>query len=703
MVKKLFILVSILAATACVRETYDMDRLSKRAHLSPTLAVSAVRGDISFSDIIEPSDTVIFDEDNFVRIVLREDSVIDFRMEDYYDLNDMVTFNETYQMGDMSISAFSGNVSYTLDQISQRFSPTLRAQFLALDGTTSAFPSFPATSMGEITYSLFANFEYAVLSEGFIDIIVRNNLPAPIYGVNVSLYNTVGHTPVGSEATISTINPGETGVTFIDAANATIRNSLTAAITINGSPGTVSPVPIDLDVNKVEVTIEGRNLWAESGRAIIPSQNISALGGDNIDSVSFDPGDDVEITNISMITGNVSYSLQSGSPLTATVSITFPTALRSGIPVTESMTVNPNSTFNGNISVDNTIFDLSTISTQPYNMLPVEHNIIVSSNGQMVSFSSTDEVTISLELPDPDFDYVKGYFGQETESIDADTIDLEIKDILDKITGDILVSSPSIKLNYANSFALPVEIDLQATGYKKSETVDLGLDPFTLSYPAAPDERDKDDVFTIDKTNSSLPELISMPPEMVRFSGSAKMNPLGNTGSRDNYIFGDSRFLGSLEVEIPMEFRINNLQFTDTVDNFLQIEDSDDDTPVNPDDFEFLRIDITAENGFPLGVSVSITLYDSVAKVNRSTVEADKVMEPAPVDSNGRVTEPKECSASIEITREFWNSVDISDKIIFRFTMITTDNGTKDVKIYSDYKIDFKASLVLKPDIKFDL
>jgi hypothetical protein len=557
--------------------------------------------------------------------------------------------------------------------------------------------------MGEITYSLFANFEYAVLSEGFIDIIVRNNLPAPIYGVNVSLYNTVGHTPVGSEATISTINPGETGVTFIDAANATIRNSLTAAITINGSPGTVSPVPIDLDVNKVEVTIEGRNLWAESGRAIIPSQNISALGGDNIDSVSFDPGDDVEITNISMITGNVSYSLQSGSPLTATVSLTFPTALRSGIPVTESMTVNPNSTFNGNISVDNTIFDLSTISTQPYNMLPVEHNIIVSSNDQMVSFSSTDEVTISLELPDPDFDYVKGYFGQETESIDADTIDLEIKDILDKITGDILISSPSIKLNYANSFALPVEIDLQATGYKKSETVDLGLDPFTLSYPAAPGERDKDDVFTIDKTNSSLPELISMPPEMVRFSGSAKMNPLGNTGSRDNYIFGDSRFLGSLEVEIPMEFRINNLQFTDTVDNFLQIEDSDDDTPVNPDDFEFLRIDITAENGFPLGVSVSITLYDSVAKVNRSTVEADKVMEPAPVDSNGRVTEPKECSASIEITREFWNSVDISDKIIFRFTMITTDNGTKDVKIYSDYKIDFKASLVLKPDIKFDL
>ncbi len=36
--------------------------------------------------------------------------------------------------------------------------------------------------------------------------------------------------------------------------------------------------------------------------------------------------------------------------------------------------------------------------------------------------------------------------------------------------------------------------------------------------------------------------------------------------------------------------------------------------PVNPEDFEFLRIDITAENGFPLGVSLSIILYDSVCK-----------------------------------------------------------------------------------------
>jgi hypothetical protein len=36
------------------------------------------------------------------------------------------------------------------------------------------------------------------------------------------------------------------------------------------------------------------------------------------------------------------------------------------------------------------------------------------------------------------------------------------------------------------------------------------------------------------------------------------------------------------------------------------------------------------------------------------------------------------------------------------FTMNTTDGGSKDVKIYSDYRIRFTAGLVVKPDLKFN-
>ena len=694
-------LVTALATFGCVKETYDMNKLSKRAHLSPTLAVSAFRGDISLSDLIDPTDTVVFDENNFIKIVYRKDTIKEFKMEDYYDLNDMVSFSQSYPIGDMSLAPFLGTVTYTLNQISMRFTPVLRAQFVALDdGSPHDFPSFPITDLGEITYSLFPNFEYALFKEGSIDILVDNNLTAPLSGVSVRIYNTLDHSQIGNEAIISSINPGTSGLATINIADATVRNSITAAISLNGSPG-ASNVIIDLDGSNVEITIAGRDLKVRSGRVIVPTQTITSL--DNNDTVQFDPGTDIEIDIIKMNLGNISYSVQSGTPLTSVVSLTLPTALRSGVPVTEDLTVNPNAILNGNISIDNTTIDLGTVTTQPYNMLPVEYLIEVSSNGAMITFNSTDEINLDLELLNPDFDYVKGYFGQQTEAIDPSVIDLDIKEILDHISGSFLFSNPAIKLIYSNSFAIPIEIDLNAFGQKRAETVDLDLNPFTINYPAAPAERDLDDVFTIDKTNSALPELVSMPPEEIHYSGSTVMNPLGNDGSRSNYIFGDSRFVGSLELEVPMELRINNLQFTDTVDNFMQNDDPDDESPVNPEDFEFLRIDIDAENGFPLGVSLNLILHDSATHVNKCTIDATDILEPAPVDINGKVTVPKECSTSIEITREFWNSINVADKIIFKFTLVTTDGGSKDVKIYSDYKIDFKAAIVLKPDIKIDL
>jgi hypothetical protein len=127
------------------------------------------------------------------------------------------------------------------------------------------------------------------------------------------------------------------------------------------------------------------------------------------------------------------------------------------------------------------------------------------------------------------------------------------------------------------------------------------------------------------------------------------------------------------------------------------------DSPVNTEDFEFLRIDFKAENGFPLGISLSMILYDTLTLHNVDTVNASTFLEPADVDATGKVTQPKSCSTSIEIDRKFWSSIDVADQIIFSFKLNTTDGGTKNVKIYSDYRIDFKASLVLKPDIKFDL
>ena len=294
-------------------------------------------------------------------------------------------------------------------------------------------------------------------------------------------------------------------------------------------------------------------------------------------------------------------------------------------------------------------------------------------------------------------------FGQLMASFEPDSINLEIEDILSRITGDIHISNPSIMLYYSNSFSFPVRMKLDAIGKRQDKTpVSLDLDTFALSFTNEPEQPKITDLLLIDRSNSSIAELISLPPEEIKFSGTVMMDTLGIKDRKDSYLSSLGHILGRLEIEVPIEFRINNLQFSDTLDNFLSDDGESDDSPIKPEDFELIRADITANNGFPVGVSVSMSLYDSLSQTILSTVEAMDLLGPAPVDINGKASGVTETKTTIEFTEDFFNSIDQADNIIFKFTLNTTDNGSTDVKIYSDYRIDFSASLAVKADINLD-
>ncbi|HEX2975892.1 MAG TPA: hypothetical protein VHO68_08135, partial [Bacteroidales bacterium] len=248
------------------------------------------------------------------------------------------------------------------------------------------------------------------------------------------------------------------------------------------------------------------------------------------------------------------------------------------------------------------------------------------------------------------------------------------------------------------SFAIPIEILMDIEGTRGQETVNLGVDQINIVHPVSPQSRDISGTYVLDKTTSNLPELISLPPEIVNFSGSATMNPAGDPDHlRNNYIFGDSRFVGSLEIEVPLELRLNNLHLRDTTDNFLK----DEDLGFETEDVGMLALDIKAKNGFPFGISFSIGLYNSTSHTVLSKIEVTDFLKAASVDANGKVTLPSESDKRISFTDAFLNNIDNADQIIFDFGISTT--GTSNVKIYSDYKIDFSMVLGINPDIDFDL
>jgi hypothetical protein len=274
---------------------------------------------------------------------------------------------------------------------------------------------------------------------------------------------------------------------------------------------------------------------------------------------------------------------------------------------------------------------------------------------------------------------------QKTATIDPNSYDLNLGDVLNHISGKVKFFNPSIKFNYTNSFSDPVKISLNVTAKGKSNTVALNLAPFTLSKPNLPVQQEITASYVIDTTNSNLPSLISLPPETINYSGTAVITSTVKDNGTLNDAIGANRLTGSLEIDVPMDLSLTNLQFTDTVNNFIKSNSSNN--PLNPEDFQLLRIIVSAKNGFPLGATLKISLYDSATNTVKSTVDATGLLNPAPVDSN---------------TKDFFSNLNKADKIIFRVTLNTTGNESQEVKIYSDYRINFNAALVVKPDIKFN-
>jgi hypothetical protein len=690
----LVVLLTGLAVASCIKETYDMNRLSEKMRLSPAFAISAARGSVTLADIVKANDTITFDGENLMKFYIRKDSVVDIRLDSLLDFTEVFSFSDSYPVGEVKVNNASASHMLTLNQLSLKLAPAIRAELISLDdGFEHIFPDFPTSGTVDFTFPSFTNFRYAVFSAGQLSIVVMNNFPVAISGMRITLRNSDNNAVIGAMIIIPELGAGESFTSIINLEGVRLFSDIKASVIVEGSPGSSIPVIVSMS-DDISIQLSGTGLEIMSGRVIIPDQSLGEP--DAVEMVSFDPGDGMEITELSLNNGTINYSVVSQVGVTARLRITLPTVTRNIDDIfSELINVNPSSVTTGSFSATNLMANLSNNPAQRYNSLPAKYEVDISSNGSFVNFSSSDAISFNTSISGLNINYIKGYFGQRSEAFDPDTIDLGIDDILERIDGELYIANPVLRLDYRNSFALPVEITLNATGSRGTKTESLDMDPFILGYPVFP-IRDKADTWTVDRSNSSLPALISLPPASIIVSGAAKLNPAGNTG-RNNYVFGDSRFVASLEAEVPVDLWIKNLLFADTLDNFLKGDGEDE--GFSPEDLNYVRLDLSVSNGFPLGVSVKIVLHDSVAVSDIYTLDVPGLIEPAPVNSDGRATSATEKKTEIVLDESFFEAAGKADRMILIFTLNTTGSGPQSVKIYSDYTISFTAGLVIRPNI----
>ncbi len=127
MIKKSFLFISLIVALSingCIKDSYNLNLLSKQAQLSPTLAISAAKGNISLSDIVKTNDTVLFDQNNLVILVFKKDSLVNLTMDDF---SKGVQKTATIEPG-----SFNLNINQVLNHITGTFhilNPTLKFNY----------------------------------------------------------------------------------------------------------------------------------------------------------------------------------------------------------------------------------------------------------------------------------------------------------------------------------------------------------------------------------------------------------------------------------------------------------------------------------------------------------------------------------------------------------------------------------------------
>ena len=699
MIKRFYFLLFFILSfsVSCVKETYDLSDVTDDISLTPSYTIPVGFGDVSFADLVDTNENIVFGNDKSARFIFVKDSAINIGIKDLVPFDTLISYQTRETIGNVKIANFSSSIAFTLDEISQRMPTEIRTQLLGLDGSTGTFPSFTQVTVGPKSLSQYSNYESATFVEGYIDIAVSNTLSIPLEGVSIRVIDSHNNTEIGT-ATFATLEPNASSTQSINLAGKTISNTSSIELTITGSDG-ASNVSIDMAHTGVNVSVESRDLKVSSGRIVIPLQEFPNLLKRDTLSINIA---DAEVEEVVFRSGRINFIAQSEFFLSSVIAFSLPYVTVGDSAFDQRLNLLGNGSVSGSLDVANAIVNLAQDVNQPYNRVPFEMNISLSSSGEMVNFSNTSRVLFRYWISDYELNYIKGYFGQRTENIVLQSIDMETDNFLDKLSGSVSFANPEAKISYRNSFAIPIRVNFNGFGETDGIRTNLNLAPFMLEYPSfEAGERDKQAVLSINSTNSSIADVMSTIPDKFYYSGSAIANPEGYLGQRDNYLFNNSRIVGDLEIELPLQFKCENLLFTDTLENFLSTKDNDDDDFSLAQNIDKASLTFVVNNGFPMSATASIVLYDPVTSTEMYEVIIPKTFEAAEVDNTGRVVSPTETRCVVELEETFWILAEHADQMLLKFYLSTVDSESENVSLCSDYNIKFNIAASVKTDIEF--
>ena len=662
---------------------------------TPEFAVPLFNTQLDMSKIItNNSNYLSTDTGGLVHFLFRKDSIIKYEINEFININNSITKTFQNTIGNIFINDINNSKTLYLEDLSKDFSFTNKNIFTNLYGKTAIFPAINENINAQYNLPTFNNFVNLTFSSGWLKLKMTNKLPVQINRITIRLFNN-NLISIFGDFNFYNIAPGGVGYDSINIKNKTLTNVVYYSIpNLITNASTTNTLINNRD--SILLNFQGYNLQASKGTAMYPTQSFSSSN----DEINISTEDSVQdITELILTNAKLKIKIQSNIISPVKVKLNFPGALLpDGISpypdqyITIRNTGLNNTYTDSSINLAGIIFILDQNQQFPFDRIPYKYTCILDSNNGYITFDSSNFVQLTLGITNFNFNYVEGDFAftkfppkDNHFSIDA----------LKNLSSGITLNNATLTMEVENSIGLPIQFNYNVNGISKTGSqFSANLDTFRIGYPPTyetgyptPGEITpfvKTSKLYSDKLgNGRINGLLSLPSVDAEVKGYVNLYPI----PKHAHILKGEKILINSIIDVPLNLKAYNLQIIDTVDfDLSSIKNATE-----------ITFGLNLENRFPFSADANIYFLDATFKIIDSISIKNAVFS-AITDNNGRVIQSTKSKKNIVFSESKLANIinNNAKKIKIVSTILTENNGTKLINIFSDYNLKVSFGIITK-------
>ena len=686
-VRKVALLFALFSVVSCMDE--DISKISNTIEIQPNMAIPIIYSTTTLVDLLPDDENMSFDDDGFIRIIYKEDSIAQVFSDTLLVIDDQDPTQESFALDAIDIDDFQTDISVTLLELTDNLETDLAEEIndaIAISEANGSayFPPISSQSGGAYYHQASDEFEfeYVMISQGILSVEIINNFAFDITSLELELINTDNQVVVG-QFSYNSITAGTSQVQSVNLADKLLYSDLEISIVEFSSDGSGTDELSISSLDDMIFSISGNLIQATEGSIKFPQQE----GPSDSLIVDMQVDDGIEISLINLSSGVMVYNYESSVNTSLQLMIEIPSLKdQMGMVFSEILEIN-NTQFSGpqmfSFSIDNYSFDLS----DSVNQIQVNYSSQIMGSNTFQSFSENDQIHIDISMEDIEFSYVEGYFGQIEQEIEQDEMDFDLS-ILEEIVPNLYLETPNLRFTVDNAIGVPFLIDLDLLGINDNESI-------SLNGPNIQAQGLMSTITDFNNSNSQLSDMISISPSQILYSGSVLSNPSGNMGVINSITNGSDIKIG-FELDLPLHLRLEDAMRTDTLD--LDFGGDNDDASES-DYVDSVILKLHTENEFPLDIDLMILFTDSVSGLILDSLDVE-MLDAAEVDEDGRTISANIYDSNIILNSGQIDALFNSNRALLDIKMNSYDNENTAVKLYTDYQFKIAVGAILELNLE---